>query len=463
MLPTPAVGKIERIGSVSCPTGALLILDGGLAWMWSHDRPPLLPDCPEVVGATENDRDLIVRGPDAHAAGRAFDRSNNPIYIYDQPGRHVDALIETFNEMATGHRLTAVLDVLPERIPHRRRVDLMLVANGGMGAVEFHGMWAVAVSGVPHDRSLQIMGERMPPGPDNARWRRIWIDLRPGETASTRSIGHVLVDEARLMTIDVDALGAWDELNSRDGKADVVFWGADAAAVATEVGAGTIGRNEEIFGWEDLPFDDARKRAKCVQLLRTDERKFVLDFRPHTHHWQVMQDVRATPTASGVLDLAGTRLCMFMTSWGDGAFPVEADLNAAGQVLRIRIEVGCDETVERLRAVEERWFGEFAKRAIVSARVTRDGEPVRYLYREAPDHAEDSGWRMFAGDETNDYANTPDNAAALPLRDLLARDKELETILRTPAPCAFERQDAATPFRRIEDEPVEGGSAQVNP
>jgi hypothetical protein len=451
MQPASDVGKIEQLGCVSCPTGVLLILDGGLAWMWSHTRPPLLPDCPEVIGATENDRDLIVRGPDAHAAGRAFDRSNNPLYIYDQSADRVDALSRAFDDMVTSLKLNAVLRVLPERIPHRRRVDLVLMANNGTGAVEFHGMWAVAVSGVPHDRPLPITGERMPAGQDEGHWRRVSIELRAGETASTSSIGYVLVDEARLMAIDADGLGAWDDMHSQDGKADVVFWGRDAAAVAAETGASPVrnGRSEGSFGWEDLPFDDARARAKRVQALQTEERKFAFDFRPHTHHWQVMREVRASPTESGVLDLAGTQLCMFMTSWGDGAYPVEADLNADGQVLRVRIELGCDEIVERQRAVEERWFGEFAKRAIVSARVTRDGEPVRYLYRETPDHVEDSGWRVFAGDETDEYANTPANAAALPLRDLLARDRDLEAILRTPAPCAFERKDATAPFERI--------------
>src|SRR5215471_5539201 len=132
MQPVPAVGKIEKVGSVSCASGVLLILDGGLVWMWSHARAPLLADCPEVIGATENDRDLIIRGPDAHAAGRAFDRSNNPIYIYDQPDDRVGALIDAFNAVTTDLELSAVLDVLPERISHRRRVDLVLVSNGGM-------------------------------------------------------------------------------------------------------------------------------------------------------------------------------------------------------------------------------------------------------------------------------------------------------------------------------------------
>jgi hypothetical protein len=448
----PPIGEVEQLGSVSCPSGVLLILDGGLAWMWSHDRPPLLPGFPDVVGATERARDLIVRGRDASAAGLAFDRSNNPLYIYDQPGDRLDALVLAFNELVSELGLDASLETLAERVPHRRRVDLALEAGHGAGAVEFHGLWAVAFSGVPRDRLLPVMGERMPAGPDEGRWRRVWIDVGDGEVVSTREIGHVLVDEARLMAVDADALAAWDDRNSRDGKADLVFWGRDAAAVAAEVGASPIrlGGETRLFGWVDLPFGEARERAQRVGALRSDDRKFAFDFRPHTHHWQVMRDLRATRTESGVLDLAGARLCMFMTMWGDGAFPVEADLDAAGQMVRLRIEIGCDATVGRLRDMEERWFGEFAKRAIVSARVARDGAPVRFLYREAPDRADDSGWRVFAGDETDEYSNAPGNAVVLPLRDLLDRDAELKQVFRTPAPCAFERKDAKASFGRIE-------------
>jgi hypothetical protein len=164
------------------------------------------------------------------------------------------------------------------------------------------------------------------------------------------------VDEARLIAVDVDGLAAWDDRNSQDGKADVVFWGSNAADVAAEVGASPIDFAGEanLFGWANLTFDDARDRAERVRSLRSDERKFAVDFRPHTHHWQVMRNVRATRTESGVLDLAGARLCMFMTTWGDGAFPIEADLDPAGQVLRIRIEVGCDKTVARMRNLVRR-------------------------------------------------------------------------------------------------------------
>jgi hypothetical protein len=451
--PTSTNGDVEQLGSVRCPTGVLLILDGGLAWMWSHDRPPVLPDSPDVVAATESARDLIVRGPDALAAGLAFDRSNHPLYIYDQPAERLEALALAFRRLVTELELDASLEILAERIPHRQRVNLVLEAGGGAGAVEYHGMRAIAVSGVPRNRSLSVMGERMPAGPDEGRWRRVWIDLRDGDVARTRDIGHVLVDEARLMAVDADALAAWDDRNSLDGKADLAFWGRDADAIAAEVGAGPLrfAGEANLFGWADLPFDDALESAQRIRELRSADRKFAVDFRPHTHYWRVMRDVRATRTESGTLDLAGAQLCMFMTTWGDGAFPVLADLDAAGQLLRIRIDIGCHKTVERQRDMEERWFGEFAKRAIVSARVARDGEPIRFLYREAPDRADDSGWRVFAGDESGEYSNAPTNAVVLPLRDLLDRDPGLKAILRTPARCAFERQDAQAPFGRVEN------------
>jgi hypothetical protein len=356
--PTSSAGEVEQLGKVDCPSGILLILDGKLACIWSHDRPPSLPSELDVSGKTEDARDFVVLGADALAAGRAFDRSNNPLFIYDQ--LDPDALRLAFNKFVSERNLDASLEELADRVPHRRRVDLALEVCGGAGAVEFHGMWAVAVGGVPRDRSMLIMGERMPSGSDEGRWRRIWIDLRDGEIMSHRAIGHVLVDEARLMAVDVDRLGAWDDISSQDGKADVVFWGRDGAAVASEVGAELIQSAEttNMFGWLDLPVVDAQQLAMRIQALRSDQRRFALDFRPHTHQWQVMRDVRAARTESGVIDLAGGSLCMFMTTWGDGGFPIEADLGDDGQIIRLRIETGCPEIIARQRDLEERWSGE---------------------------------------------------------------------------------------------------------
>jgi hypothetical protein len=46
---------------------------------------------------------------------------------------------------------------------------------------------------------------------------------------------------------------------------------------------------------------------------------------------------------------------------------------------------------------------------IASDRITVDGCPVGYMYRETPDNSTDSGWRFFAGDESQEYADNADN------------------------------------------------------
>ncbi len=354
---TKRTEEFEQLGYVSCPSGTLLLLDGGCAWMWSHNRQPLIPENPKIVGATEAARDLAVSGPDALAAGQAFARSANPLFIYDQSPEQVEVLRTAFADTARREGLDAHLNALPERVPHRQRVDLLLSSMAPAGLVEFHGLSAAVVSGVPRDKLLPVIGERMPAGPDEGRWRRVRIEMRDGEVASMRALGDVWIDEARLMAIDVETLAEWDDRNSQDGMADVVFWGRDADAVAAETGAGTvdISTGANIFGWLDMPIDKALDRARHVLGMRSTERRFAVDFRPHTNQWQVMSKVRKTPSESGSIEVAGAQVAMFMTSWGDGAFPVEADLDANEQVLRLRVELGCDRIVAQQRELDARW------------------------------------------------------------------------------------------------------------
>lgn len=453
--PTQSNGETERMGTVTCPSGTLVLLDGGLAWMWSHLRPPLLPDWSEVAKTANSSVDIAVRGRDALEAGRLFDRSNHPLFVYDIPREGVAGVRESFAKLCSEHRLQATLAELPERVPHRKRVESLLRLGGAGGAVEFHGKWAIVARGLPAGTELPVVGQRMPSGPDEGRWRRVTIEIRPGETARSEQLGHVLVDEARLLACDVEALGAWDDHTPQDGLVDVVFWGPLAAGVASEVGAGSV-RNageEDLWGWLDLPLEEALERRARVRALRSEEREFGLDFRPHTQHWELMRQVRGSPTDSGVLDLHGSRVCLFMTSWGDGGFPVHADWDAAGNLLRVRVEVGDPVIVDRQRRVEERWFGEFAKMAFVSAKVAREGLPVRFMYRERPDRERDSGWRVFAGvvEESQEYLDDASNCVLMPLRELLERDPKLEGFFRTPPPCAFERKSASGPFLVVDD------------
>ena len=57
-------------------------------------------------------------------------------------------------------------------------------------------------------------------------------------------------------------------------------------------------------------------------------------------------------------------------------------------------------------------------RCIVTNTVAKQGEPVGFLYREASVFENDSGWRFFSGDETDEYTDDPDNFSVVSLSEI---------------------------------------------
>jgi hypothetical protein len=53
-----------------------------------------------------------------------------------------------------------------------------------------------------------------------------------------------------------------------------------------------------------------------------------------------MRQVRASPEEAGVIDVGGARLLCAMTSWGDGIFSVDADYDATGGLVSVRLILG---------------------------------------------------------------------------------------------------------------------------
>jgi hypothetical protein len=86
-------------------------------------------------------------------------------------------------------------------------------------------------------------------------------------------------------------------------------------------------------------------------------------------------------------------------------------------------------------------------RCYVSHRVLNDGVRVGYLYREVPDGDNDSGWRMMAGDESDEYINDSANLSFVSLGAVLREDASIVELLETPAPCAFVRSDDGKKFK----------------
>jgi hypothetical protein len=443
----------EQLGVVMAPSGMVVVLDMGLMWLWSGDRPPVMPEGrsdPETVAAANSQADFGLVGADAERAGVAFDHQADPLYLCDIPQHGWARFRRKFNRFVRERGFDARLVRLKERLTHRARVT-RAVQRGGAGGVQYQGIWAAAAGGVPTEGPLRVLGERRTEEPFAGRWHQVWLECRPGgRVARSEKVYDVMVDEARLLFGDADALGAWRHDEPLDGRADFVFWGADAARAARRLRAPALPGEEGTFGWLDLPTAEAQRHGARVTGLR--ERtgwRFAVGSWPHSHHWQVMRQVRASPTDSGTVEVGGAQLCGFMTSWGDGLYPVFRDLDRAGRLVRLRVELGGPETVRRMQPVEERWFGPLSLLAIVTARVWEEGRPVRWLHRSRPDNERDSGWRVFAGDEPPGYTDDPETARLVPLRELIDRDRALEELFRAPAGSAFERRRQDGPFTPV--------------
>jgi hypothetical protein len=89
-----------------------------------------------------------------------------------------------------------------------------------------------------------------------------------------------------------------------------------------------------------------------------------------------------------------------------------------------------------------------------SDRITVDGAPVGYMYREQPDKDIDSGWRFLAGDESQDYADTPENWAIYDVNTICNYDPAIIPFLDAPVGSAFGRVPGTD---RFEQEEFDGG------
>jgi len=199
---------------------------------------------------------------------------------------------------------------------------------------------------------MRVVGECRG-GRDSAvkdRWRWVDLEVRPGrKVAKSERAGRVYVDRARLMFADIDALREWKHDDSIDGQADMVFWGLDAEAAAKEAKAPRLPDSDDtaMYGWENIPDADARRKGGLVwQAMQKNQWKVALDYRPHSHHWNVMRQVRASATESGTIEVGGATMCGFMTSWGDGLFYVVVECDKGGEVVRVRLQLGDDERVK---------------------------------------------------------------------------------------------------------------------
>ena len=79
------------------------------------------------------------------------------------------------------------------------------------------------------------------------------------------------------------------------------------------------------------------------------------------------------------------------------------------------------------------------------------GKPVGFMYREAPDHNEDSGWRFMSGLEDQDYMDDEANHGVYDVNTIANYDPTIVPLLDEPVGSVFERTPGAKDFRAVED------------
>ena len=65
------------------------------------------------------------------------------------------------------------------------------------------------------------------------------------------------------------------------------------------------------------------------------------------------------------------------------------------------------------------------------------GKPVRYFYREEPDSNDDSGWRFFSGEETQEYADEAGNFSMYNAKDIVHFQPNISRFLSYDYPVEF--------------------------
>ncbi|HEZ0641366.1 TPA: DUF2185 domain-containing protein [Neisseria meningitidis] len=89
-------------------------------------------------------------------------------------------------------------------------------------------------------------------------------------------------------------------------------------------------------------------------------------------------------------------------------------------------------------------------RCIATNTVAKQNRPVGFLYREATVFENDSGWRFFSGDETDEYTDDPDNFSIVSLADIAKTNPETAVLLSQPEGSAWELAEDGT-FQTVAD------------
>lgn len=94
---------------------------------------------------------------------------------------------------------------------------------------------------------------------------------------------------------------------------------------------------------------------------------------------------------------------------------------------------------------------------IATDKITVEGYPVRFMYREAPDNDIDSGWRFMSGFEDDAYMDDANNHGVYDVNTIANYDPSIIPFLDAPEGSTFEKTPESERFLVVEgwepDEP----------
>ena len=89
---------------------------------------------------------------------------------------------------------------------------------------------------------------------------------------------------------------------------------------------------------------------------------------------------------------------------------------------------------------------------IATDRIVVDGAKIGYMYREEAEFEVDSGWRFFAGDESDEYLEKPENLGIYDVNIIANYDEEIISLLDSPEYSEYEWDTEKGEFEEVEEE-----------
>jgi hypothetical protein len=91
---------------------------------------------------------------------------------------------------------------------------------------------------------------------------------------------------------------------------------------------------------------------------------------------------------------------------------------------------------------------------VATDRITIDGLNVGFMYREKPDEdiENDSGWRFFSGDESQEYLDDYNNSQIYSLNTIANYDSSIIPNIKLPIGTELERIEGTDKFQKYEEE-----------